>query len=152
MRLPNKLKELFPTHWQYRIDLNRCARAQSRIEKTRPPRTRAAYDSGAMHSYWADMSELYEWRRSLITDNFRRQAAKLSVPMPDYNDGKMWELVENETTQDGTRCLTTAGEHAVIATIREAEKHRREIKVFWLTWLTSIGGIVIGIVSVWPKN
>ena len=63
----------------------------------------------------------------------------------------MWERIENDFTGRTTWTLTTVGERATIMIIREAEKHKREVKAFWLTWVTGTGGILIGVISVWPK-
>lgn len=152
MKLTNRLKTMLPTIWQYRIDLRRCRREEEKIEKTKPPNTQAAHDSGELYSYYCDSSDLYQWRRMLITKIYRHRLMKLGVPMVDPHDDKMWEQVESGISQDSVICLTTAGEYAAIAAIREAQKHRREVKAFWLTWITGLGGIIIGVVSVLAKK
>ncbi|WP_085747345.1 hypothetical protein [Pseudomonas sp. R45(2017)] len=152
MKLKTRIKAMLPTIWQYQFDLRTCRKAEDELDKTRPPNTQAAHDSGALYSYYCDSTELYQWRRSLVTKIYRYRLEKLGVPMVDPHDEKLWESVESGLTQDSVRCLTTAGEYAAIAAIREAQKHRREIKAFWLTWITGLGGIIIGVVSVLAKK
>lgn len=104
-----------------------------------------------MYEYQRESLDLFQERRSLISENYRRLADALLIPMPDFADETMWERIENDFTGRTTRTLTTAGELATIVVIREAEKHRREVKAFWLTSVTGMGGILIGVISVWPK-
>lgn len=148
MKLTNRLKAMLPLIWQYRIDLRRCRKAEDKVDKTRPPNTQEAHESGAMYDYFCESTELYQWRRKLITKTYRYRLESLSVPMLDPHDKKLWEKVESGLTHESVTCLSTAGEHAAIAAIREAQKHKREVKAFWLTWITGLGGIIIGVVSV----
>jgi len=71
--------------------------------------------------------------------------------MPSYDDDRYWEIVDCVLTGEEIRCLTTEGEIAAKAALREEQKHRREVKAFWLTWITGLGGTLIGVISVWPK-
>ena len=152
MKLTNRLKSMLPMIWQYQMDLRRCRKAEDQIEKTRPPNTQAAHDSGELYSYFCDSTDLYQWRRTLLTKIYRYRLEKLGVPMVDAHDEKLWERVESGLTHDSVLCLSTAGEYAAISAIREEQKHRREVKAFWLTWITGLGGIIIGVVSVLAKN
>ncbi|TFY91277.1 hypothetical protein DYL61_19155 [Pseudomonas nabeulensis] len=151
MERKKKLIRLLPSSWLFRYDLHKCRRAEEELRRTAPPNTRQAHSSGEMYEYQRRSLDLFQERRSLISGNYRRLADALMVPMPDFEDEKMWERIENDFTGRTTRTLTTSGELATISVIREAEKHRREARAFWLTWVTGMGGILIGIISVWPK-
>lgn len=151
MESGKSVSRFLPANWVYKRALRRCRRAEEKLQKTAPPNTRAAESSGAIYEYRWESLDLFQERRSLISNYYRRRADALSVPMPDIDDETMWEKIENDYTGRTTRTLTTAGELATISIIREAEKHRREVKAFWLTWVTGMGGILIGVISVWPK-
>lgn len=147
MKLKDRIKRFLPASWRYRIELEGCRTLIQAIEKARPHQD----DDGGMHGFYCEITDAYQWRRTLINDNYRRLTEALSVPMPDFRDSSLWEPVENGMTQQSVNCLTTAGEHAAIAVIREAQKHRRDVYSFWLTGLTGIGGVIIGIVSILAK-
>ncbi|AMS20637.1 hypothetical protein C4J95_2891 [Pseudomonas orientalis] len=151
MDLWKSVSRCLPASLVFKIALRRCRRAEEQLHKTAPPNTRAAESSGAIYEYMRESLDLFQERRSLISNNYRRMADVLNVPMPDFEDEKMWERIENDYTGRTSRTLTVAGELATIAIIREAQKHRREVRAFWLTWFTSLGGILIGIISVWKK-
>ncbi|MHB2241696.1 hypothetical protein [Pseudomonas monsensis] len=147
MKLTNRLKAMLPMIWQYRMDLRRCRKSEDLVEKARPPNTQAAYDSGALHMYYCESTDLYQWRRTLLTKIYRYRLEKLGVPMVDPNDQKLWEEVESGISQDTAICLTTAGEYAAIAAIREAQKHRREMVLYWFGIAVGLIGSLTGLVS-----
>jgi len=146
-----RIKNLLPADWQFRLALKEHDSLQRRIESTRPPETREAHEAGAIKAFWDEISDVCQSRQTLITDNYQRIARRFSVPMPDWRDPELWEDVENSMLQISFRCLTSKGEQAIKSAIREEQKHRREVKAFWLTWITGLGGIFIGVVSVWPN-
>lgn len=151
MRLYWKVRKYLPDAMRYQIEMRRCRVAQEKLEKQRPPNNRASHDSGAVNQFLTEWSELYQWRRDLITREYRRRLDRLSVPMPSYKDNRNWEMVDCAITGEEIRCLTTEGEVAARAALREEQKHRREVRAFWLTWITGLGGMLIGVISVWPK-
>ena len=152
MNLLSRFKALLPMVWQCRIDLRRCRKLEENLDRTRPSDTRENHENGELFSYYCESTDLYLWRRILVTKLYRYRLEALTVPMIDRNDEKMWEEVESRLTNEKASCLSTAGEYAAIAAIREAQKHRREVKAFWLTWITGLGGIIIGVVSVLAKK
>jgi len=151
MRIYWKVRKYLPDALRFQIEIRLCRAAQEKMEKNSPPNTRAAHESGAVSQYVQEMSELYQWRRDLITREYRRKLDRLSVPMPSYRDDRYWEMVDCAVTGEVIRCLSADGEVAARAALREEQKHRREVKAFWLTWITGLGGILIGVISVWPK-
>lgn len=146
-----KRRRFMPANLAFRLELRECRRAEEKLRKTAPPNTSESQQNGSIYEYQRESLDLFQLRRSIITSNYRRIADGLSVPMPDFAESAMWERIENDFTGRTTWALTTAGELATITIIREAEKHRREVKAFWLTWFTGMGGILIGVISVWPK-
>jgi len=145
-----RIRKYLPGAVRYQIEIRRCRAAQERLDRKRPP-SNSALESGAVNQYVQDWSELHQWRRDLITREYRRKLDRLSVPMPSYDDDRYWEIVDCVLTGEEIRCLTTEGEIAAKAALREEQKHRREVKAFWLTWITGLGGTLIGVISVWPK-
>lgn len=147
MSFKDRVKPYLPAAWRFRMELEECRAHIKLVEKSRP----ADDENGDMYGFYCEISDAYQWRRILITDNYRRLTEALSVPMPDFRDSKLWEPVESGMTEQSVNCLTPAGEHAAIAIISEARKHRRDVVSFWLTGLTGIGGVIIGIVSILAK-
>lgn len=147
MNIRDRLKLMTPFWLQHRIDLKRCHIAEKKHAKTRPPNTREAHESGAIFHHASIYFELREWNRSLITANYRRIAGKLSVPMPDINDARMYEAVEMEKTDQSTKYLTAAGEAFIRAAIREEKKHRREAVGYWFGIAVGLIGSITGLVS-----
>ncbi|WP_264313136.1 hypothetical protein [Pseudomonas putida] len=151
MRFYWKIRKYIPDALRYQIEIRLCRNAQEKMRRNSPPDTREAHESGAVSQYVQEYSDVHQWRRDLITREYRRKLDRLSVPMPSYKNDDFWESVRSEITEEEIRCLTTDGEVAARAALREEQKHRREVKAFWLTWITGIGGIVIGVVSAWPN-
>lgn len=151
MELEKKLSRFLPARWVFWHELRKCRRAEEELRKTAPPDTKESDSNGSLYEYQRESLDLFQIRRSLITNNYRMKADALCVPMPDFAEEGMWERIENDYTGRTTWTLTTVGERATITIVREAEKHKREVKAFWLTWLTGMGGILIGVISVWPK-
>lgn len=151
MEQRNKLSRLFPASWVFWHELRKCRRDEEKLFKTAPPNTKESDSNGSLYEYQRESLDLFQLRRSLITNNYRRTADALCIPLPDPAEEGMWERIENDFTGRTTWTLTTSGERAAIMLIREAEKHNREVYAFWLTGLTGIGGVLIGVISVWPK-
>lgn len=151
MKLAKRLKALLPAFLLFRFELRALHVLEKKIELGRPPNTREAEECGAIKCYRDEMSDVYQSRRSLITNNYRRITQKLSVPMPDRNDGALWEDVENDMLQYDVRCLTTSGERAIKLLIREEQKHRREAVGYWFGILVGLIGAITGLVSVFKS-
>jgi hypothetical protein len=148
MKIGDRVKEYLPPSWRYRIELKRARAAEAALNASSPADTQEAYESGAIHSYLVEMSDAHQWRRTLITAEYRRRAEALSVPFPAYQDNVFWEEVENELTQQSIRCLSAQGESLVKAAIREEQKHRREAVGYWFTLVLGLIGAITGLVSV----
>lgn len=147
MKVLEKIKAIRPASYVFREKLRRLDELEAKIRSGRPPNTLEAHDYGLHHTYYCEMSDAYQDRRVLITNNYRRLIEGLSMPMPDPADPKLWEDVESGITQQSERCLTEAGEHAAISIIRDARKDRREAITAWCTALTGLGGTAIGVLS-----
>ena len=147
MSFHSRLRAITPAWLQYRIDLKRCIDEAEKHAKAMPPNNRESHESGAMYDHACTHFELREWNRSLVTSNYRRIAAKLSVPMPDINDPRMYEAVEMEKTEHSTKYLTSYGESVIRAAIREERKHRRESVGYWFGIAVGLIGALTGLVS-----
>ncbi|MBF8726084.1 hypothetical protein [Pseudomonas putida] len=147
MKIAHKLNGLLPSAWRFRADLRRLDAIQRAVEAGRPPDTREAHESGAIKQFFDEISDIQESRRSLITANYRRKAAQLSVPMPDPKDPELWEEVENSMLQLEFTCLTTKGEQSIRAAIREEQKHRREAVSYWFAIAVGLIGSITGLIS-----
>ncbi|WP_162094798.1 hypothetical protein [Pseudomonas chlororaphis] len=154
MKLPNRIKALLPEGIQNKIDLGRCRKALRELGKKRPPNTHQAHESGEVAEYLAESQSLHYWHEMLTTEAFRLRTDQLSVPMPDINNDLMYDKVEWDVDHREPRFLSPIGVATVIATIREAEKHNREVWTFRIsiiTALTGLGGVIIGVLSALSK-
>lgn len=147
MGLRKKLKHLLPASYAFKRRLRELDELSAELEKKRPPDTLEAEEAGLRQDYYCQHSDLWQERRSLITENYRRLIYRLSMPMPDSSDPKFWARIENQITRQSVWCLSSAGEHAAIDIIREAKRHRREALTVWCTSLTGLGGTLIGVLS-----
>jgi hypothetical protein len=84
----------------------------------------------------------------LVTGQLLRQADRLFVPVPDYEDQKMWA----ETTGDDRRVLTPLGISTLRAAVRAELGQRRESLLKLLAALTGIIGAATGFIAVWLKR
>ncbi|MBD8601479.1 hypothetical protein IFT80_02360 [Pseudomonas sp. CFBP 8771] len=148
MKFANWLKNNLPASWRHRIEMAQARRLEALLIAASPPDTREAHESGAVQCYMQEMSEIHQWRRELITANYRRKADALSVLFPGYQDEVYWEEVENELTQQTLRCLSPKGEAMLKAAIREERKHRREAVGYWFGIAVGLIGAITGLVSV----
>ncbi len=90
--------------------------------------------------------------RELQTVHFCREADKLLIPKPDWNDEGMWEGFKNPRLK--RIVLTTKGVSDLMARIRDERKERREIYRDWAAIIIGILGALIGVgnyVELWTK-
>jgi len=79
------------------------------------------------------------------------RARRLVVPLPDWNDDRLWSIEANT----GEHVLTAAGINELRAAIRAEKKARREAVQSWLPWvgaLTGIIGALTGLFAVLAKG
>lgn len=150
MQIYWRIRKYIPAALRFKLDMRRCRTDEERAWSRVPPNTQEAHENGSFFDFQCEISQLHQWRRELVTSEYRRKLANLSVPMPSHKDDQLWEQV---CTAEGEPiwCLTTDGEQAARTALKEEQKHRREVKVFWLTLVTGLGGILFGVISVWPK-
>jgi hypothetical protein len=84
----------------------------------------------------------------LVTRELRRQADRLFVPVPDYEDQKMW----TETIAGDRRVLTPIGISTLRAAVRAELGQRRESLLKLLAALTGISGAATGFIAVWLRR
>jgi hypothetical protein len=84
----------------------------------------------------------------LVTTQLQRQADRLFVPVPDYEDQKMW----TETTAGDRRVLTPLGISTLRTAVRTEFGQRRESLLKFLAALTGIIGAATGLIAVWLRR
>jgi len=139
------------SYLRYKLELREIAKHEKNLAKREPRNTKEAHESGQMASYVEASIDLYEWRRIALTDYYRTVADRLMVPMPPVEDQQMYKQVGWDKNPRQPRYLTDKGFTSIRNAVREEQKHRREVKAFWLTWVTGLGGMLIGVISVWTK-
>jgi hypothetical protein len=137
----------WPSYVQYRIDLRKQSNAQKELDKKRPPATQENYDSGVLESFDRDDDDLYEWKRLIQTEYYRRKADRLLVQMPSVADESMYVQVEWDKDPKQPRYLTDEGLRVVRAAIREEQKHKREAVGYWFGIAVGVIGAITGLVS-----
>lgn len=86
---------------------------------------------GGRHEIWTLDTEIKE----LKTDRMYEVTRRLSVPLPDRNDGEFWE----ETYQTKRQVLTDKGYSVLRTAIRQERRERTD----WIrTWLPTITAVV----------
>lgn len=143
---------VLPNYIQYRYDLYRQKKADRALRKNPPPDSEQAHENGDIQQYVHELELSEQWRAIIQTDYYRRKAEALLVQMPPEDDASMYSRVGWDDHHDMYRYLTPLGLRTVRASIREEQKHRRDVLGFWIAGVTGLGGIVIGIISVWPKK
>jgi len=137
----------WPNYIQYRIDLRKQNKAQRALDKTRPAETQENYDSGALDFVAREEDGLFEWKRLIQTEYYRRKADNLLVQMPNVTDEAMYQQVEWDKDPKEPRYLTDEGLRVVRKAIREEQKHKREAFGYWFGIAVGLIGAITGLVS-----
>ena len=82
------------------------------------------------------------------TDYYKRFTEKLLIPMPELSDEKLYYKFNFDDEYGDRHLLTTTGFHQIIDSIRNEEKRRREIVVFWFTITMGLIGAFTGLISI----
>ncbi|MNJ37379.1 hypothetical protein D3C77_321960 [compost metagenome] len=135
------------SYFRYKLLLRKIAKHEEELEKKRPPNTQEAHDSGEVHSYIQESDNLYEWRRLVQTEYYRKIAGRLLVQMPSLEDPTMYDQVEWDNDHKQPRYLTDKGFKAIRDAIREERKHRREAVGYWFGIVVGVIGALTGLVS-----
>lgn len=135
------------SYFRYKLLLRKIAKAEEELEKKRPPNTQEAHDRGEVQYYIQESNDLYEWRRLVQTEYYRKIADRLLVQMPSIEDETMYEQVEWENDPKQPRYLTDKGFKAIRDAIREERKHRREAFGYWFGIVVGVIGALTGLVS-----
>lgn len=135
------------SYFRYKLLLRKIAKAEEELEKKSPPNTQEAHDRGEVQYYIQESNDLYEWRRLVQTEYYRKIADRLLVQMPSIEDETMYEQVEWENDPKQPRYLTEKGFKAIRDAIREERKHRREAFGYWFGIVVGVIGALTGLVS-----
>ena len=104
------------------------------------------------HEEFYEVETIQEKIDILITNYLRNKANILFVPLPDYDDKKMWTECSMISQQ---KVLTTLGISTIKTAIRKEWKERTELYLMWATFivvsLTGIIGAITGLVAVLKK-
>lgn len=137
---------------RYRIELRKQKKDARELEKKAPPDSAEAAESGQWADYMRDVELSDQWRSLIITQYLERQADSLGVLLPSRSDKEVYARVAWDDHPDEPYYLTPSGLKIVRDAVREEQKHRREFWGFWITSLTGLGGVIIGVLSLWPKS
>lgn len=137
---------------RYRIELRKQKKDARELEKKAPPDSAEAVESGQWANYMRDVELSDQWRSLIITQYLERQADSLGVLLPSRSDKEIYARVAWDDHPDEPYYLTPSGLKIVRDAVREEQKHRREFWGFWITSLTGLGGVIIGVLSLWPKS
>lgn len=139
---------MLPSYIQYRFELFKQKKAAKALLESEPPDSEQSYETGEMADYvhrW-ELSE--QWRASIQTKYYRRNAESLLVQMPDELDSTMFARVDWEDHPDEPYYLTPLGLKTVRDSIRAEQKHRRESVGYWFGIAVGLIGAITGLVSV----
>lgn len=136
---------------RYRIELRKQKKDARALEKKAPPDCEQAVESGEWANYMRHVELSDQWRSLIITQYLERQADSLGVFLPSRSDKEIYARVDWDDHPDEPYYLTPSGLKAVRDAVREEQKHRREFWGFWITSLTGLGGVIIGVLSLWPS-
>lgn len=135
------------SYFRYKLMLRKIAKLEDELEKRKPLNTVEAHESGLVGVYIEESNDLYEWKRLVQTEYYRKKADKLLVQMPSIEDVTMYEQVEWDKDPKQPRYLTDKGFKAIRDAIREEGKHRREAVGYWFGIVVGIIGALTGLVS-----
>lgn len=135
------------SYFRYKLLLRKIAKHEEQLEKRAPPNTREAHENGQVQNYVQESNNLYEWKRLVQTERYRKIADRLLVQMPSIEDGAMYEQVEWDNDPKQPRYLTDKGFKAIRDAIREERKHRREAFGYWFGIVVGVIGALTGLVS-----
>lgn len=135
------------SYFRYKLLLRKIAKHQEELQKKSPPNTQEAHESGEIHCYIQESDNLYEWRRLVQTEYYRKIAGRLLVQMPSLEDQTMYDQVEWDNDHKQPRYLTDKGFKTIRDAIREERKHRREAVGYWFGIIVGVIGALTGLVS-----
>ncbi|GFM87791.1 hypothetical protein PSCICO_31900 [Pseudomonas cichorii] len=136
------------SYFRYKLLLRKIEKHLQDLDKRKPLNTVEAHESGEMGVYIEESNDLYEWKRLVQTDYYRKKADKLLVQMPSIEDATMYEQVEWDKDPKQPRYLTDKGFKEIRDAVREEQKHRREAFGYWFGISAGIIGALTGLVSV----
>ncbi|HGM5580801.1 TPA: hypothetical protein ACKP22_002488 [Pseudomonas putida] len=142
---------VLPNYIRYRYDLYRQKQADRALQKKGAPFGEEAEETGEAAEYQRQVELSEQWRALIQTDYYRRKAEALLVALPEESDATMYSRVSWDDAEDEPLYLTPLGLRTVKSALREEQRHRREVLGFWIASLTGVGGVIIGVLSVWPK-
>ncbi|WP_212810922.1 hypothetical protein [Pseudomonas sp. Ost2] len=141
----------FYNYIKYRVELRKQKKDAKELEKKAPPDCEQAYESGQWADYMQKVELSDQWRSLLITRYLEREADSLGVFLPSRSNAELYARVAWDDHPDEPYYLLPPGLKVVRDAVREERKHRREFWGFWITSFTGLGGVIIGVLSLWPK-
>ena len=136
-----------PNYIQYRVDLHKQSKAQRLLNEGRPDSSQQTYESGELEDFHRQDEDLFEWKRLIQTEYYRRKADALLIQMPDINDKSMYVQVEWDKDPKQPRYLTDEGLRFVRKAVREEQKHTREAGGYWFGIMVGLIGAITGLIS-----
>jgi hypothetical protein len=136
---------------KYRLELRKQRIHAEDLEKKAPDDCEQNHENGALGNYFRQLENSEQWRALIQTEYFIQEAERLLVPIPEYSDKTMYSRVEWDDHPDEPYYLTAIGLKSLKASVREEKKHRREIAAFWMSSLTGLIGVTIGLITIISK-
>jgi len=136
---------------KYRLELWKQRKHASELQKKAPDDCEQNHENGALANYHHLMENSEQWLALIQTEYFIREAERTLVPIPECSDLTMFSRVEFDDHPDEPYYLTALGLKTLKASVREEKKHRREIAAFWMTSLTGLIGVTIGLITIISK-
>lgn len=141
----------FYNYFKYRVELRKQKKGAKELEKKAPPDCEQAHESGQWTDYMQEVELSDQWRSLLVTQYLEREADSLGVLLPSRSNAELYARVAWDDHPDEPYYLLPAGLKVVREAVREERKHRREFWGFWIASFTGLGGVIIGVLSLWPK-
>lgn len=142
---------LFTNYIKYRIELRKQKKDAQELERNAPPDSEEAHETGQWAGYMQKVEQSDQWRSLVITQYLEREADSLGVSLPSRSNREIYARVAWDDHPDEPYYLTPTGLKLVRDAVREEQKHRRDLWAFWIASCTGLGGVIIGVLSVWPK-
>jgi hypothetical protein len=91
------------------------------------------------------------WIEFVQTEYQKSVCQKMLIPLPDHNDDKMFFTYNFDDNEGDRYIFTTYGFHHIRKLIRQEKKERLEVYSHWAGIIIGVGGMLIGLISVFKS-
>jgi len=143
-------------HLKYRFKLQKIFNNKKKIQNAFSKEIGKAYQqkksSDEIHlikqNEYFEVGMIQEEIDILITNHLREKATALFVPLPEYNQEKMWTKCDKISQQ---KILTRLGINTIKTAIRKERKERIELLLMVAASLTGVIGAITGLIALLKK-